>query len=252
MSPSTRRNGVRGCVTDPGSNGPSKAPQSPEDRREQRRGPEKSSMSKGNTKENQKRIAKFFTASSSLRKTVASQFRASTNRAIAYRTSIAELGRSLTQLQDLCKKYKRPFRTVVSRQDYGIQMPVRTAYRYINQVAALHNLSAKVVARVEAAGYDPAATRVAKAVRKLGNKVNKLTATELASALKKKGHGKKAHTHSPEQQLQAAFKAAVERYIRATCDDDTTVAQAVERALEYMDGRKIRVNHGLTLVGKAA
>jgi hypothetical protein len=214
--------------------------------------PESKEMTKGNTKENQKRIAKFFTASASLRKTVASQFNATTNRAIAYRTSIAELGKSLTQLQDLCKKYKRPFRTVVSRQDYGIQMPVRSAYRYINQVAAMHNLSAKVVARVEAAGYDPAATRVAKAVRKLGNKVNKLTATDLASALKKKGHGKQVHPRSPEQQLQSALKAAVERYIRATCDDDTTVAQAIEQAQEYLEGRKIPVNHGLTLVGKAA
>lgn len=137
---------------------------------------------------------------------------------------------------------------------FGEKEPAGAAggYRYIKQVAAMHNLSAQVVARVEAAGYDPASTRVAKAVRKLGNKVNKLTATELASALKKKGHGKKTHPRSPEQQLQAALKTAVERYIRATCDDDTTVAQAVEKAQEYLEGRKIHVNHGLTLVGKAA
>jgi hypothetical protein len=208
--------------------------------------------SKGNTKQNQKRIARFFKASASLRKMVASQFKTTTSRAIAYRASIAELGKSLTQLQELCKEYKRPFRAVVSRQDYGIRMPVRTAYRYIKQVAAMHNLPGLVVARVEAAGYDPASTRVATAVRKLRNKVNKLTATELASALKKKGHGKKVHPRSPEHQLQAALKAAVERYIRATCDDDTTVTQAVEKAQEYLEGRKIHVNHGLTLVGKAA
>jgi hypothetical protein len=212
----------------------------------------KKSSSKGNTKQNQKRIAKFFKASASLRKTVASQFKTATNRAISYRTSIAELGKSLTQLQDLCKKYKRPFRTVVSRQDYGIHMPVRTAYRYIKQVAAMHNLPARVVARVEAAGYDPASTRVAKAVRKLGKKVDKLTATELASALKKKGRGTKAADVSPLAKLQDDLKAAVARYLRATCDDETDVTQATEKALEYLDGRKINVNHGLTLVGKAA
>ena len=209
-------------------------------------------MSKGNTKENQKRIAVFKSKSATLRSTVAKQFRSVFNKETTYRTSIAELGKSLTRLQAMCKQYRRPFRQVVSDEKYGIQMPVRTAYRYISLVEDMNNLPAKIVARVSEAGFDVAATRVAKKVRKLGNRVNTMTSTELAKALRKtrSSSSSKHSSSNPRELFQRDLRNAIESYIKRL-DNNLSEDEVLREVISQFRGVTIRKS-GLTVVAKAA
>src|ERR1017187_1930457 len=95
------------------------------------------------------------------------------------RSSIHDLGKTLSQLQALAKKYHQSFSAVV--ENAPINLPRRTAYHYIACYEKAGKLSDRVFALVENAGYDPAQPRILSKLNRMGSRVSKMTPAALAA-----------------------------------------------------------------------
>jgi hypothetical protein len=137
-----------------------------------------------NLKASEEKVAKFLANTSALRSTIAKQFEAMASVEVQYQSAVAQLGQSLIKLKDACKGLVK-FEQAVSNPEYGVNIPYRSAKRYMNLVRRMNGLPATTVARIITAGYDPASQRVLEVVEKLGGKVNQLSASSLAEKLRK-------------------------------------------------------------------
>lgn len=99
-------------------------------------------MSKNNEVKEQK-AAQFIKNTATLRSTIAKQFEAMESVEVQYQSAIAQLGKSLLQLKAACKGLVT-FKEAVTDPDYGVNIPFRSAKRYMNLVRRMNGLLAPV------------------------------------------------------------------------------------------------------------
>jgi hypothetical protein len=152
-------------------------------------------MSHSNSnKNNETKIAQFLKNTATLRSAIAKQFHAMEAVEVHYQSAIAQLGNSLLQLKAACKGLVK-FQDAITNPDYGVNIPFRSAKRYMSLVRRMNGLSATTVARIITAGYDPASQRVLEVVEKLGSaKVNQMSASTLSEKLRKSSTRTKSRT----------------------------------------------------------
>ena len=153
---------------------------------------------------------RFQKASKGLKTSIVSLLGDVTKKQESLRASINELGQALSKLQALAKKHHQSFASVV--EDAPINLPRRTAYRYI----ALYNAAATsgVSALVEQAGFDPAQERIVKKIGKLGiKKVRRMSSVQLAEKLEKG-----AEKQNPRALFIRALKAYTKYLVREGYD----------------------------------
>jgi hypothetical protein len=138
------------------------------------------------------------------------------------RQSVHDLGKYLAQLQVLAKKHHQSFRGVVEAEP--ISLPTRTVYNYIAGYKKAGELSDGVFAKVQSAGFDPAQKRILTKLHRLGNRVKKMTAVELAEKLEKGGD-----EITPLRRLKNALDIAATAFIAYAKDAELSDAEAIEQ-----------------------
>ena len=193
-------------------------------------------------------VAVFVEHNRKLVSQVVRQFQAVQSQEAAYRTSIAELGKSLIHLRDLCKREHVSWQKVAADH---VHIPIRSANRYIALADKVNNMSAGVVAKVSAAGFDAGSARIQRRVKAISStKLAKMGAVELAQALRKRGSSRKT-PRAPEQRFKETIKTAIASYLHSVINTNVTREKALETVQEHLDTFKVRTN-GLHLVAKAA
>lgn len=146
------------------------------------------------------------------------------------RSSIHDLGKALSELQALTKKYHQSFSSIV--ENAPISLPRRTAYHYIACYEKADKLSNRVFALVENAGYDPAQPRILSKLKRMGNSVKNMTPVALAHKLEK---GASIHKSTPLQRVRKAVRKAVKELLAYARENDVTYSDARSEAISMVD-----------------
>jgi len=154
------------------------------------------------------------------------------------RSSIHDLGKALSQLQTLAKKYNQSFSAVV--ENAPINLPSRTAYHYIVCYEKAGKLSNRVFALVENAGYDPAQPRILSKLNRMGNRVSKMTPAALAAKLEKGANSKKV---TPLERVRRSVRRAVKELLAYARKNEIPYSDARSEAISLVESILSRLNH---------
>lgn len=159
----------------------------------------------------------------------------------ASRTSIFNLGKTLTDLQSLSKKHHVPFRPYVQE---NLTIPVRTIYHYIGLYESAKGLKSSVIRKTIAAGFDPAQPRIIDKLSSMGSRVNKMSLAALAEKLEK---GASPVQRQPLERVRRSILAAVQSLLvyakekdMSYTDTRQTVLEVAERVLKVLKPRALR------------
>jgi hypothetical protein len=172
-----------------------------------------------NNKNTEEKIAEFLKNTTTLRSTIAKQFEAMESVEVQYQSAVAQLGNSLLKLKAACKGLVT-FREAVTDPEYGVNIPFRSAKRYMNLVRRMNGLPATTVARIITAGYDPASESVLKKIQNLGvTKINHMTISTLAKKLRK------TTKHTKSRRATTILSEAISKFVVKTLRQDWTVPE---------------------------